>query len=334
MPCNGEAENYCVRAADPNPYLLYTASQLLEFLKTFTRPDPGPYSTEYSNLGFALLGYALERITHQSFDELVKTRITIPLHMNHTVVARPLSLSSIATLIKGFNLVRQLAEHWQYDCFAPAAGLVSTIKDLMLYLKANITPPHSALGRAIKLSQNLALGWDSQPGATKILKNGESGGFSAMILLDPGQYFGSVALANIESPYTDYIALSLVDKKLPDLLGKEVPDSVLASALGSYASTEDANKQIWVTKPGKFLSIGWGDGDQWRLSAITETKFDALDSDNSIGWNKVSFKTNSIGKITGLVVHFNDDFGHFNDETFVKMDPRYPTKWIEKLNRE
>ncbi|XCN87854.1 serine hydrolase domain-containing protein (plasmid) [Klebsiella pneumoniae] len=44
---------------------------------------------EYSNMGYALLGLTLERITHMTYSELLEQRLLLPTGMKNTYVAGP-----------------------------------------------------------------------------------------------------------------------------------------------------------------------------------------------------------------------------------------------------
>jgi D-alanyl-D-alanine-carboxypeptidase/D-alanyl-D-alanine-endopeptidase len=72
---------------DPsNPYADYTVEQMYDFLSHYqlTR-DPGA-KYEYSNLGAGLLGHALALGAGTDYETLLRTRVTGPLHMNHTAI--------------------------------------------------------------------------------------------------------------------------------------------------------------------------------------------------------------------------------------------------------
>ena len=68
---------------DPsNPYADYTVEQLYQFLSTYELPRDVDSQTEYSNLGFGLLGHALERRSGMNYESLVRRRILDPLGRN------------------------------------------------------------------------------------------------------------------------------------------------------------------------------------------------------------------------------------------------------------
>jgi CubicO group peptidase (beta-lactamase class C family) len=308
-----------------NQYVDYTEIQLLDYLERYTPASAGPYRPAYSNVGFAVLGYALTRATHASYDELLATRILTPLGMSQTTVNR--ATAPAANLIDGYDLARAPAEHWQWDVFAPTGGIVSTASDMMKYLAANLAPDDTALGQAMKQSQVLGLGWDSAPGAATVWKNGDTGGFSAMILFNPVAGMGAFVLANDVDDYTDsVVALVPGDTQpdvLPDLMGKTVPVTVLQSYEGTY---QDSQKIVTVhlRLPSKFLVgtelIDPGAGatpatTQIRLDATSDTTFNVFDNVESDGSTTVSFVVAADGTVSGLVAHLHDGSGSVTDVT-------------------
>ena len=78
-------DNFAPR--DPkNPYADYTVDQMYAFLShcTLTRDIGVKY--EYSNLGAALLGYAISLKAGTNYESLVLDRICRPLKMNDTAI--------------------------------------------------------------------------------------------------------------------------------------------------------------------------------------------------------------------------------------------------------
>ncbi len=74
-----------------DPYAKYDEKKLIDYLnsiKLLKKPNKFSWKN-YSNTGFGLLGYALERATRISYEDLIKKYITIPLAMNDTFISIP-----------------------------------------------------------------------------------------------------------------------------------------------------------------------------------------------------------------------------------------------------
>jgi CubicO group peptidase (beta-lactamase class C family) len=92
---------------------------------------------EYSNSGYILLGYIIEKITGKSYEQVLQNKILTPLKMNNTGV------DSYSTIIKnrasGYNRIGNTFENANYiDMSVPyAAGAIySTVEDLYLWDQA------------------------------------------------------------------------------------------------------------------------------------------------------------------------------------------------------
>jgi D-alanyl-D-alanine-carboxypeptidase/D-alanyl-D-alanine-endopeptidase len=317
MPCSDPSIGYCFHPKDPsNPYVDYTATQLLAYLKSFSLANPGPYPENYSNTGTAVLGYVLTRITGKSFDEMLAERITGPLGMNHTLVNRA-EFQPIPDFLKSFDIDRTEISHWEWDVFAPAGGILSDADDMMKYLAANISPPNTALGIALTSSHESGLGWDSPAGSAVVFKNGQTSGFHTIIFFNPKQGTGVFVLGNIGSSYTDYVGTMVFNLPMPNLMGKALPTAEMLSYIGAYKSTKDGTF-LKITQPGKFLFATLS-GNKFRLDAVTDTDFNGFDDLDSDGYEKVSFQKSADGAVSGLVFSMNDGTGKYQDVTYLKQ---------------
>src|SRR4029450_7838782 len=96
---------------------------IYEFLSRYqlTRDIGAQY--EYSNLGVGLLGHVLARRAGKSYEALVQERILTPLHMEH----------------KAITLTPWMREHRALPPFAGAGALCSTMTDMLIFARANLT---------------------------------------------------------------------------------------------------------------------------------------------------------------------------------------------------
>src|SRR5687767_13437376 len=180
------------RPADPtNPYADYTLQDMYDFLGTIQLQSDIGSTYEYSNLGPALLGHLLENRADVRYEDLLRERILGPLEMNDTGIA--LTPVMAQRLVPGHDASLNPTRNWDFDAFAPAGALRSTVNDMLKFLAANLRPPASLLGTSISDSHvsrftinqyaSVALGWHylNLGGDTVIWHPGETGGYHSFI---------------------------------------------------------------------------------------------------------------------------------------------------------
>lgn len=100
--------------------------------KTFYTYSPGTQGN-YSNLGFALLGYIIERVSNQPFDEYCKQYIFLPLGMNQAELRlKNVPLSELAT---PFSATITPSKPYYTLPDYPAGGLITTPNELSIFLR-------------------------------------------------------------------------------------------------------------------------------------------------------------------------------------------------------
>lgn len=167
----------------------------------------------YSNLGYALLGLALENCDGQPYDAMLQSRILSPLGMTHTYVAdRPEDFVGVASGYLNF-LASWPVPPIPSGELSPAGAIVSNIPDMARYLSANLraadTNDASRLSTAMRTALTLrvgpacgtsqALGWQTRDDAqfTGILwHGGVVNGQSAFVAIAPDANTGVVVLTN------------------------------------------------------------------------------------------------------------------------------------------
>jgi CubicO group peptidase (beta-lactamase class C family) len=91
-----------------------------------------PAGFDYSNTGYALLGLALARASHQPFATLLQTRIFAQAQMTESVVASD-STRDTPAFSHGWSASGLSEAPWVLHAFTPAAGVRSTIVDMANY---------------------------------------------------------------------------------------------------------------------------------------------------------------------------------------------------------
>jgi D-alanyl-D-alanine-carboxypeptidase/D-alanyl-D-alanine-endopeptidase len=193
---------------DPDgPFADYDEKRLLAFLDRYplTR-DPGS-QWEYSNLGVGLLGYLLARAAETDYETLLRERITRPLRMNDTMITLPPPYA--ARLAPGFDAYMRPAKPWNLAILTGAGGIRSSVADMLTFAAA-VIDPNSSIAPAVKTMLSVrtpsenpqvdqALGWGVlrlAPDRELLRHSGQTGGYRAMLALDPKQGRAAVALAN------------------------------------------------------------------------------------------------------------------------------------------
>ncbi len=148
------------------------------------------------------LGTILEMKTGQSYEALLKDRITKPLGMAHTTLT--LSDSKKAQFVQGHDSERNPASSWEFQSLAGAGAIRSTVNDLMLYLKAQMGKAPKSLTKAMQRTQQptfsekerqIGLGWfiDNEGW---YYHNGGTGGFTSFAGFSPQRQMAIVVLSN------------------------------------------------------------------------------------------------------------------------------------------
>jgi len=196
-----------------NFYHELDSDAVLNDLASFSRPEKR--QPQYSNLGYALLGYILKLKTGEDIQQLSYDFIFNTLKMNNT--------SFYASTLKGYpyraighagdqpKFVRrgEVIPDWHFsNNMVGAASLYSNVDDLMKYLRAHITDTDiSELNSAIKVSEkvyfkrkieaaNIAWVTDYQYGQTVTYQVGYIGGYSSYIGFDKKHQNAVVVLQN------------------------------------------------------------------------------------------------------------------------------------------
>jgi CubicO group peptidase (beta-lactamase class C family) len=282
-----------------DPYAGYTEADLLAFLTDYELPvEPGTRS-EYSNLGVALLGYALSRVNGTSYEEAVRTRITQPLGLpDTTITLTPEQSTRFAT---GYSVQLEPRPPWSsLDSSAGAIALRGTSQDMARYVLAQIQAQSrnaldagaeeaaslapASLLRSMALSQiprrsddgtgSAALGWAINADGV-IWHNGATGGFEAIVLFDGAARVGAVVLGNTNAaePWLDQLGFQLIEL----LRGREpqalqLPPTVRLSPtelerfVGRYAFGSPDNV-LSITRDGARLHAELTDQSPLRLFA-------------------------------------------------------------------
>jgi CubicO group peptidase (beta-lactamase class C family) len=185
-------------------YAGFDQSALLTFLANL-KLAPN-LATGYSVLDAGLLGDMLGRAYGQRFAVVLVSRILDPLGMSNTGVGDG------AGLLQGHGH-GQPVSHWHFGALAGAAGLRSTLPDLLRFVQENLTPQQSPLRAALLLSrqpladspQSVGLGWntvqvtDGDQQWPLVWRASRTAGFSAFLGFRTDQQQALVLLGNTDA---------------------------------------------------------------------------------------------------------------------------------------
>jgi CubicO group peptidase (beta-lactamase class C family) len=189
------------------PYQYYGVKRLYEYLSRHMtlQSTPGEKRT-YSNLGGGLLGHILTLISAKSYEELLFETICVPLGMRSTFVT--LNNERMRTMVRGRDPIGQLLPHGDGDCGAltGAGGIKSSVRDLVKYLKANMSDTTYfwlAQKTTKQFDQHLTggLGWAtySDRGKHHVGAFGATGGYTSGVIFERNEHVGLVVLTNVSA---------------------------------------------------------------------------------------------------------------------------------------
>lgn len=299
-----------------NPYADYTVENLNTFLAGHTlRRDPGA-EFEYSNLGMGVLGNLLANRAGQTYEHTVKTRILEPLGMTMTGIT--LTPDMQAQMAKGHATDGSPAANWDLPSLAGAGALRSNLKDMMKFVDANLGEPKNDLERAMRLAQQprfpispnakIGLGWITV--TTKnggfIYHDGGTGGYGALVGIDPKRGIGLVLLGNRMLVPED-IAMHLFDPSIPlkdkptppaERAEVAVPADTLASYAGVYALDAMPDFKLTVTVEAGQMYVQATQQPKFQVFAESQTKFfyKVVDA-------QLTFVSAADGKPAHLILH-------------------------------
>lgn len=201
----------------------------------------------YSNTGYFLLGFIIEKTTGMSYEEAVQKHILLPLGMKNS--GFDLRKPSTSKKAKGYthinNRQNEEATVWDYRELYSAGGMYSTADDLQCFHRAmqngNLLPDSLIRSACTPYRKNYGLGWfiDTIKGQRIISHSGGATGFRSYLIRDTENDICIVLLCNSET--SDIIAIR--NKLLDELNGRNytLPENVDAGKLyqfeGAYKLT-------------------------------------------------------------------------------------------------
>jgi CubicO group peptidase (beta-lactamase class C family) len=183
----------------------------MEMIKTRPLQSVPGETYRYSNVGYNMLGFIIERVSGKTYEEYLREKLWTPLGMNDTGQDHESLL--IKRRATGYFSPTAKAQYLPIDLAAYAGGLYSTVEDLYRWDQALYTEqllPKSALDVIFTPHQgDYGYGWTINQGewGTVIGHNGGVPGFAANISRYPDRKATVIILSNLESaPLSQMVA--------------------------------------------------------------------------------------------------------------------------------
>ena len=287
-----------------NPYPSYAIEDMYAFLsKHQLRRDIGA-EYEYSNIGAALLGHALERAAGESYETLLRKSILDPLgmHMTSTIVAGEMR----AWNTQGHDEDGQVAPYRNWPHLPGMGALRSNAEDMLRFLEANVREPETRLDSVLRMAHQprskvdsnaaVGLGWHvRKAGSQRIVTHGGgTAGYSTLIAFDPDKRVGFVQLTN-GAEFGDDVALDFL-RRGPPLALQEIAVSrdILGAYAGAYQMAPGRSVVVRQETDGT-LTLQVPGNVRFRLYATSDTTFFT----KRAPW-RFTFSRDAAGKVTTL----------------------------------
>jgi CubicO group peptidase (beta-lactamase class C family) len=237
----------------------------------------------YSNSGYILLGYIVERAAGQPYADFLRENIFKPLGMNNTDydVNSSIIKHRASGYTRGANGIAN-ADYINMTIPFAAGGLYSTVEDLYLWDRAFYTEKLvskkslEAMSTPFKNGYGYGVGTGEQYGLKVIEHGGGIEGFSTYLSRFPVENATVIVLSNIDSANTAGVAkhlggLLLSDKvNMPTVIN--VSPQVLQQYTGRYQVADNAPTED-ISVDGNHLDIKVSDGNEVNIVPVAKDEF-------------------------------------------------------------
>ena len=229
------------------------------------RLDDPPYdyiwysNRHYSNLGYTILGIALERASSMTFEKHVKEKICIPLGMNNTGFLNELDIEDDVASTYWINPTTrkpQKSPLFQPNSALYPGGMYSSARDLTKYLSSQFNGEFREHNNFLseydkRMMQSLKIGW--KPDFPFVHHSGHwSTGILGSVYFHPKLNVGWVILVN-SSEY-DMSALNKLMKSIAHTIAEKRPKPDLKDFVGTYELDGGAKSISLFIKNNKLYS--------------------------------------------------------------------------------
>lgn len=260
----------------------------------------------YSNSGYILLGYLIEKISGESYEKFVVDNIFTPLGMNES--GYDSNSAIIPHRAAGYSSNLHNAKYIDMSTAFSAGGLYSTTQDLLLWEQGlfggKLLSAASLQKMVTPFKKRFACGLfvSAENGRKVIEHRGGIVGFRTELRYFPDEKLTVAVLANIERYPTEIAtklaALAQGEKVVLPSERQEIalPASILVNYIGSYEL--EPGSMLEVTLEKGQLMVQAINQPKFAIFAQTESQFFAKDPDAQI-----EFFKNAKGEVSHLVIH-------------------------------
>lgn len=296
----------------------FSPKQLIDSFKYFPLEfEPGTkYS--YSNSGYYLLGYIIEKVSGRSYQNYVQENIIQPLGLQHTYF--DMDGIIIPNRVNGYRkegTVFKNADYWSPTIAYAAGGLLSNTQDLLKWFNALLagqvirketleeafTPFKLKNGSPV----NYGYGWyiQNQDGIQSIEHGGKMNGFITNEIYYPEQKIFIAILLNCEDAPRDELSVRISEIVLGRHLqtDTQLDENVLNTYIGTYSLNNNASRTITLVKEKDKLVLKIPGQSNFELLFQTATRFQLKNMKDMSG----EFIREN-GVVTKMIVHQNGLF--------------------------
>jgi CubicO group peptidase (beta-lactamase class C family) len=266
----------------------------------------------YSNSGYILLGYVIEKITGGSYEHFVRDNIFTPLGMKDS--GYDSNSAIIERRAAGYSPSPSgpINASYVHMSISHAAGaLYSTTEDLLRWEQglfgAKVVSAASLKKMTTPFKNDYALGVvvHTVEGRTVVDHGGGIEGFNTFLAYYPDDKLTVVVLANINGPTPNAIATKLATvarggtvQTAAERKQITLPQGTLERFVGTYEVAPGLN--MWIRLQGDHLTMQLAGQLQLPLFAQSETKFFLKAADAQI-----EFVNGGAGAVTAAILHQN-----------------------------
>jgi len=323
-----------------DPYRDYDSKKAAAFLNQYELPRRPGDTQEYSNFGASVLGYLVAQKAGKSYQQLLRERIAQPLQMTDCTV--DLSDDQKQRLATPHHKFGSETQPWTCSDLPGAGGIHATMRDMLRFAQAQLTPPPGKLGDAIELAWKQQRGADASGPAMGLAwmigvdgqtrwHNGQTGGSHAAIFINRNLHCAVVVLCNTALNLfgpgeVDQLAKQLVLKAA----GRETKlEPTETSDQGSGALAIDAKLRgrlegRYQVMPGMIFTVR--DHDGHLMVDIMGQPAQEVFPDSPTRWSMrgvdatLEFKLGKAGPATSLVLHQSQTAYRIEQEA--KQEPK------------
>jgi CubicO group peptidase (beta-lactamase class C family) len=292
--------------AAPNPYARYDHAALVEALRLHGPTAPVGRAVNYSNFGVGVLGEALGAAWGTSYAAALTAHVLAPLKLTATSLA--LTDSSLPAELAPGHAAGARVPTWTFQAEAPAGAIISTPRDLGVFLEFCLgrtdAPLKAALAEALKPQRDatdvggrIGFGWfiGGENDRPVYWHNGATNGYHAFIAFCPAAGRGVALLAN-DAKSCDALGFSLIGMKPPAPAAEKLPNA--ADYPGRYPLSSAF--AIDITEHNGALALQATGQPRLALRKVADDRFAVAGAPAEI-----SFERDGDGKINALVLHQN-----------------------------